>query len=174
MLCQSLTSCNRSHHGTCSELLIWSLSSMGNVTWRNLISFCNISSHIEHWTNRRNLMGGGNIFWSLDVWGLRCEAKGGHLCGRGFFLGPCFRLFAWHSVTHHSVFLDPSSKIGSHPHFLVKRCLLYTLTCAVTRLHRTPTPLFLFSAALSTNFIVFKCALTGAGFHGSSWSFSSN
>lgn len=44
----------------------------------------------------------------------------------------CFRRLAWHSVTHHSVFLDPSSKIGSHPHFLVKRCLfLYMLACAV-------------------------------------------
>lgn len=53
-------------------------------------------------------------------------------------------LIAWHSVTHHSVFLDPSSKIGSHPHFLVKWCLfLYTLTCAIARLHPHPSlPLF--------------------------------
>lgn len=42
----------------------------------------------------------------------RCEAP---LC--------CFRLLAWHSVTHHSVFSDPSGKMGSHPHFLVKLCL---------------------------------------------------
>lgn len=48
------------------------------------------------------------------------------LCGSP--LG-CFRLLAWHSVTHHSVFSDPSGKMGSHPHFLVKLCLS-SCTCS--------------------------------------------
>lgn len=49
---------------------------------------------------------------------------------------------------------------------------LYLLTCVVARLQRTPTLLFLLSAPLSTNFIVFKFAVMGTGFHGSCWLFS--
>lgn len=49
---------------------------------------------------------------------------------------------------------------------------LYLLTCVVARLQRTPTLLFLLSATLSTNFIVFKFAVMGTGFRGSSWLFS--
>ena len=49
---------------------------------------------------------------------------------------------------------------------------LYLLTCVVARLQRTPTLLFLVSAPLSTNFIVFKFAVMRTGFHGSCWLFS--
>lgn len=42
---------------------------------------------------------------------------------------------------------------------------LYLLTCVVARLQRTPTLLFLLSAPLSTNFIEFKFAGMGTGFH---------
>lgn len=49
---------------------------------------------------------------------------------------------------------------------------LYLLSCVVARLQRTPTLLFLLSAPLSTNFIVFKFAVMGKGFHGWCWLFS--
>lgn len=50
------------------------------------------------------------------MWGLRCEGKGGNLCTRSSS-GFVVLLLAWHSVTHHSIFLDPSSKKRLPPPF---------------------------------------------------------
>lgn len=65
--------------------------------------------------------------------------------------------------------LRPPGKMGSHPHFLVKVPLFLYFTCVVARLHRTPTLLFLLSAALSTNFIVFKFAVMRTSLYRSCW-----
>lgn len=71
-------------------------------------------------------------------------------------------------------FLRPLRQNGLPPPFPGETVplFLYLLTCVVARLQRTPTLLFFLSAPLSTNFIVFKFAVMGTGFHDSCWLFS--
>lgn len=69
----------------------------------------------------------------------------------------------WHSVTHHSLFSDPSGKMGSHPHFLVKLPLfLSLLTCVVSQPAKDPhTPL---PAPLGTKFYRIQMSSDGNRF----------
>lgn len=89
--------------------------------------YCRVGTCVFHQT----------LFWCSEFICLKCYRSrvtplSSAICSFHCLCGAplcCFRLLAWHSVTHHSVFSDPSGKMGSHPHFLVKLCLS-SCTCS--------------------------------------------